>query len=75
MSQWQVVNDEAEVKITNNVVMVRARGQKTEYPHTTVRIKNGEPDWMTLHHSDPANADRFGMREIIALAVQVALNL
>jgi hypothetical protein len=67
-----------EVKINSrqDLLMLRESGQRGEYPHSTISIdKWGEPDYSTLHHSDPANANRFGMREVIQAAVTIALSL
>ena len=78
MATWNVVstpNGNYEAKITDNVMMLREVGQTTNYPHSTVRLVNGQPDFSTFHHSDPDNTGRFGQREIVLAALRVLRGL
>lgn len=73
-NDWQEIQTsqgtvEAKVNTRGDLLMVREVGQTTEYPHTTVKIVNGEADFSTLHHSDPGNTGRFGMREVVIAAI------
>lgn len=74
MAEWNVVstpNGDYEAKQTDNVLMMREVGQTKNYPHSTVSIVDGEPDFSTFHHSDPDNTGRFGQREVVMAALRV----